>query len=68
MANKEHCHKLVDFHPKRRRVLLFLQMLNHANIVRFYGQRKEGRTVYLFLEYCSGGELFDQIGEAMWNI
>lgn len=37
------------------------KMLNHANIVRFYGQRKEGRTVYLFLEYCSGGELFDQI-------
>ncbi|XP_047463865.1 serine/threonine-protein kinase Chk1 [Mugil cephalus] len=37
------------------------KMLNHSNIVRFFGHRKEGPTVYLFLEYCSGGELFDQI-------
>lgn len=39
-------------------------MLSHANIVRFFGHRKEGPTMYLFLEYCSGGELFDRIGEA----
>ncbi len=39
-------------------------MLNHANIVRFFGHRKEGPTMYLFLEYCTGGELFDRIGEA----
>ncbi|XP_028277947.1 serine/threonine-protein kinase Chk1 [Parambassis ranga] len=37
------------------------KVLNHPNIVRFFGHRKEGSTVYLFLEYCSGGELFDQI-------
>ncbi|XP_069577979.1 serine/threonine-protein kinase Chk1 isoform X2 [Brachyistius frenatus] len=36
-------------------------MLNHSNIVRFFGHRKEAVTVYLFLEYCSGGELFDRI-------
>lgn len=35
--------------------------LNHQNIVRFYGQRQEGPITYLFLEYCSGGELFDRI-------
>uniref|UniRef100_A0A672ZPX5 Serine/threonine-protein kinase CHK1 n=1 Tax=Sphaeramia orbicularis TaxID=375764 RepID=A0A672ZPX5_9TELE len=35
--------------------------LSHQNIVRFFGHRKEGSTVYLFLEYCSGGELFDRI-------
>ncbi|KAJ0004509.1 hypothetical protein NQD34_010723 [Periophthalmus magnuspinnatus] len=35
--------------------------LNHQNIVRFYGQRHEGPITYLFLEYCSGGELFDRI-------
>lgn len=38
-------------------------MLNHSNIVRFFGHRKEGPTMYLFLEYCTGGELFDRIGE-----
>ncbi|XP_051903123.1 serine/threonine-protein kinase Chk1 [Hippocampus zosterae] len=37
------------------------KMLNHRNIVRFFGHRKEGTTVYLFLEYCTGGELFDRI-------
>ncbi|XP_041863657.1 serine/threonine-protein kinase Chk1 [Melanotaenia boesemani] len=37
------------------------KMLIHPNIVRFFGHRKEGPTVYLFLEYCTGGELFDRI-------
>ncbi|XP_072230763.1 serine/threonine-protein kinase Chk1 [Leuresthes tenuis] len=37
------------------------KILNHPNIVRFFGHRKEGPTVYLFLEYCTGGELFDRI-------
>ncbi|XP_012710703.1 serine/threonine-protein kinase Chk1 [Fundulus heteroclitus] len=37
------------------------KMLTHPNIVKFFGHRKEGPTVYLFLEYCTGGELFDRI-------
>ncbi|XP_037543337.1 serine/threonine-protein kinase Chk1 [Nematolebias whitei] len=37
------------------------KILNHPNIVRFFGHRKEGQSVYLFLEYCTGGELFDRI-------
>ncbi|XP_060702878.1 serine/threonine-protein kinase Chk1 isoform X2 [Hemiscyllium ocellatum] len=37
------------------------KMLSHPNIVRFYGHRREGSIQYLFLEYCSGGELFDRI-------
>ena len=37
-------------------------MLNDEHIVRFYGSRKEGTIQYLFLEYMSGGELFDRIG------
>uniref|UniRef100_A0A3Q3BSU0 Serine/threonine-protein kinase CHK1 n=1 Tax=Kryptolebias marmoratus TaxID=37003 RepID=A0A3Q3BSU0_KRYMA len=37
------------------------KLLNHPNIVRFFGHRKEGPSVYLFLEYCTGGELFDRI-------
>ncbi|XP_042199916.1 serine/threonine-protein kinase Chk1 [Callorhinchus milii] len=37
------------------------KMLTHKNIVRFYGYRREGTIQYLFLEYCSGGELFDRI-------
>ncbi|XP_022101375.1 serine/threonine-protein kinase Chk1-like [Acanthaster planci] len=37
------------------------RMMNDDHIVRFYGQRKEGSIQYLFLEYMSGGELFDRI-------
>ncbi|XP_065594410.1 serine/threonine-protein kinase Chk1 isoform X1 [Cyrtonyx montezumae] len=37
------------------------KMLSHDNVVKFYGHRREGPTQYLFLEYCSGGELFDRI-------
>ncbi|NWW90231.1 CHK1 kinase, partial [Rhynochetos jubatus] len=37
------------------------KMLNHENVVKFYGHRRDGATQYLFLEYCSGGELFDRI-------
>ncbi|XP_029508471.1 serine/threonine-protein kinase Chk1 [Oncorhynchus nerka] len=37
------------------------KVLSHPNVVRFFGHRREGPTVYLFLEYCSGGELFDRI-------
>ncbi|KAL4658601.1 serine/threonine-protein kinase Chk1 [Arapaima gigas] len=37
------------------------KLLSHPNIVRFFGHRREGHTQYIFLEYCSGGELFDRI-------
>lgn len=44
-----------------RKEICINKMLNHVNIVRFYGYRREGSIQYLFLEYCSGGELFDRI-------
>ena len=36
-------------------------MLNHDNVIKFYGFRKNTNIQYLFLEYASGGELFDRI-------
>lgn len=38
-------------------------MLQHSNIVKFYGQRTEAERIFLFLEYAPGGELFDKIGK-----
>ena len=38
------------------------RMISHKNIIKFYGVRKDGDTQYLFLQYASGGELFDRIG------
>ncbi|XP_041373617.1 serine/threonine-protein kinase Chk1-like [Gigantopelta aegis] len=37
------------------------RMLTHERIIKFYGFRKDGRVQYLFLEYATGGELFDRI-------
>lgn len=36
-------------------------MSNYESVVKFYGHRGESNIQYLFLEYCSGGELFDRI-------
>ncbi|KAG5844553.1 hypothetical protein ANANG_G00163710 [Anguilla anguilla] len=44
-----------------RKEVCIHKVLSHPNIVRFFGFRREGHTRYLFLEYCSGGELFDRI-------
>lgn len=44
------------------------RMLNHKNIIRFYGYRKASEVEYLFLKYASGGELFDRIGKHLLRI
>lgn len=40
------------------------KLLSHETIIKFYGFRKDGKIQYLFLEYASGGELFDRIGNS----
>jgi len=37
------------------------KLLKHPNIVQCYGSRIESEHQFIFLEYCSGGELFDRI-------
>ncbi|XP_002132124.3 serine/threonine-protein kinase Chk1 [Ciona intestinalis] len=37
------------------------KMLQHENVIKFYGTRKEGDYQYIFLDYAKGGELFDRI-------
>jgi len=45
-----------------KKEICIMKMLRHENIIRFFGQRTEqGSVCYLFLEYASGGELFDRI-------
>ncbi len=43
-----------------RKEICIHRMLSHENIVKFYGHRKSDTVQYLFLEYASGGELFDR--------
>jgi len=37
-------------------------MLSHDSVIKFFGHRRSALIEYLFLEYASGGELFDRIG------
>ena len=39
------------------------KLLKHHNIVQCYGSRIEAGAQFIFLEYLSGGELFDRIGK-----
>lgn len=41
---------------------------HHPNIIQLYGKREDGNKVYMFLEYASGGELFNKIGKVSLNI
>ena len=41
------------------------RMLNDPHIIRFYGRRENGSFEFIFLEYASGGELFDRIGNIL---
>lgn len=61
--------KMVDLkkHPDAsgsvKKEVCIQKALQHPHILRFFGQRSQGDIEYIFLEYASGGELFDRIGE-----
>ena len=37
--------------------------LDHPNIVKYYETFEDSKYIYIVMEYCSGGELFDQLLE-----
>jgi len=41
----------------------FLQQLNHENIIRFYEFYKDPEFLYVVMELCTGGEVFNKIIE-----
>lgn len=60
--------KMVDLtkHPDARKNVrketIIHRMLSNPYIIQYFGQRSESNIEYIFLEYASGGELFDKIG------
>ncbi|XP_063697247.1 serine/threonine-protein kinase grp [Culicoides brevitarsis] len=59
--------KMVDLkkHPDAinsvKKEVAIQRNLQHVNILKFFGKRSQGDTEFIFLEYASGGELFDRI-------
>ena len=57
----------LEFHPDAegtvKKETTLQRMLKHPNIVQCYGSRIDQGKHFIFLEYCSGGELFDRIGK-----
>lgn len=62
--------KMVDLekHPDAvasvKKEVCIQKILNHPNILKFFGKRTQGSIEYIFLEYAAGGELFDRIGKS----
>lgn len=65
----------LEKHPEARTSLrkevCIHRMLTNPQIIRFWGHRREASLEYIFLEYASGGELFDRIepdvGMPVWE-
>lgn len=43
------------------------KVLDHPNVIKYFGRRQEPTKEYIFLEYASGGELFQLIGINLVN-
>jgi len=41
--------------------IAIMKMMDHPNIVKLYESFEDHRNIYLVMELCSGGELFDKI-------
>jgi calcium-dependent protein kinase len=46
-----------------RQEVKILTKLDHPNIVKYYETYDDAKFLYLVMEYCSGGELFDKIAK-----
>merc|ERR1711920_770088 len=44
--------------------IAIMKMMDHPNIIKLYETFEDHRNIYLVMEPCSGGELFDKIIEA----
>ncbi|XP_057670877.1 serine/threonine-protein kinase grp [Diorhabda carinulata] len=53
--------KYKDAFSNINREVTIHKILDHENIIKYYGRRQEPNREYIFLEYAAGGELFQLI-------
>jgi len=53
--------KLKDNIESLREEVKILTTLDHPNIVKYYETYDDTKYIYLVMEFCPGGELFDKI-------
>ena len=58
--------KLSDYEGLMREVNLMIK-LDHPNIIKLYEVYENEKSIYLIMELCTGGELFDRIVENTEN-
>jgi len=57
--SKAHMKSIDEF----KKEIEIMKLMDHPNIVKLYESFEDHRSVYLVMELCSGGELFDRIIE-----
>lgn len=50
---------------KLKQEVIYLKKLDSPNIVKYYETYEDDDYVYLVMEYCPGGELFDLISQKL---
>jgi calcium-dependent protein kinase len=53
--------KLKDHLSSIKSEVKILTELDHPNIVKYFETYDDTKYIYLVMEYCNGGELFDKI-------
>ena len=51
---------------KIRREIQILKLFRHPHIIKLYEVISTPTDIFMIMEYVSGGELFDYIGEGQW--
>jgi len=62
-ACKSICLKQVKNLDRFKQEIQIMKIMDHPNILKLYESFQDHRNIYLILELCTGGELFDRIIE-----
>merc|ERR1719450_1403527 len=47
-----------------KKEIAIMKMMDHPNVIKLYETFEDHRNIYLVMEICAGGELFDRIIES----